>query len=80
MATLIPAVQVRNTGGCHVQEVRIDPDQPEARRTEALAEQTAKALMAAQIEGCSKTLDDTVPEGHRGLRLEFDPAMWREAP
>lgn len=72
MAQLVPAIKVRSTGGCAATTVTVDPG-----GDEALALSLAAALADVAEEECADTLDESVPEGQKGLLLTFDPAMWR---
>lgn len=77
MATLVPAIQVRSTGACDEMSIYIDPDKED---TADFAGQTRRAMLRAELEQCETPLDETVPDGFRGVTLEFDPALWRESP
>lgn len=72
MATLVPAIRVDSTGGCHAQTVVHDP----ASGAEALAVALAHAQRRAQEERCGPALDEAVPEGHHVLRLDFPASLW----
>jgi len=77
MAVLVPAIQVRSTGACHASNILLDPDKPDAVD---FARQAKRAERRKALEQCAESLDETVPDGYRAVALEFDPAMWREAP
>lgn len=77
MARLVPAVAVRSTGGCHQTTISVNPDaSPEQMQTQLMLG-AAESLARSENEGCAERLDPTVPSGHRGIRLEFPPSMWR---
>jgi hypothetical protein len=77
MASLVPAIQVRSTGACHESNVYIDPDKED---TADFAGQLRRAMLRSELEQCTETLDESIPEGFRALTLEFDPALWRDSP
>lgn len=77
MATLVPAIEVRSTGGCTNHDIYVDPKlEGEAMQAQLLAgvERTARLQ---KEENCADKLDTTVPEGMRGQVLVFPPEMWR---
>lgn len=80
MTVLLPALQVRNAGSCSKQEIEIDARLEGDALTKQLAEGLFTTQALAEAENCEETLDETVPEGYRGLALEFDPAVWRKQP
>ena len=77
MAQLVPAIEVRNTGGCSDQVIHVDPDAGSEEAQAAFQRAVVEASMQATSENCRATLDETVPEGMRAVPLAFDPAMWR---
>lgn len=74
MATLVPLVTARSTGGCFKREIFVDPDAKDAGET--LAKQLVASVAQEQQEQCAEQLDETVPDGHRAMPLVFDPGMW----
>ena len=77
MARLVPAVAVRSTGGCHQTTISVNPDASPEQVQRQLMLGAAESLARSENEGCSEKLDPTVPWGHRGIRMEFPPSMWR---
>lgn len=77
MAQLVPAIEVRNTGGCSDQVIHVDPDASSDESQAAFQRAVVEASIQAANENCRATLDETVPEGMRAVPLAFDPAMWR---
>jgi hypothetical protein len=72
MATLVPAIEVRSTGGCSENTVVLDPDStPEATQQALIT-----SVLRANGENCGETLDEAVPEGMRAMPLAYDAAMW----
>jgi hypothetical protein len=72
MATLVPAIEVRSTGGCSGNTVVLDPDStPEATQQALIT-----SVLRAKGENCGETLDEAVPEGMRAMPLAYDAAMW----
>ncbi|ODS62563.1 MAG: hypothetical protein ABS41_09435 [Arenimonas sp. SCN 70-307] len=77
MATLVPAIEVRSTGGCTSHDIYVDPKlDGEAMQAQLLAgvERTARLQ---KEENCAGELDTSVPGGMRGQLLVFPPEMWR---
>lgn len=74
MADLVPAVTVRNTGGCAEMTIHVDPESKDGAGD--LTRQLMRALTLGQGEACAPTLDESVPDGFRGTVLAIDPAMW----
>ncbi len=74
MATLVPLVTARSTGGCFKREIFVDPDAKDA--SEILAKQLVVSVAQEKQEQCAEQLDETVPDGHRAMPLVFDPQMW----
>lgn len=77
MATLVPAIEVRSTGGCSSHSIYVDPKlEDDAMQAQLLAgvERTARLQ---KEENCADKLDTTLPEGMRGQVLVFPPEMWR---
>lgn len=74
MATLVPAITARSTGGCAHDEIIVDPDAKDASQT--LVRQLVASAARDEQEQCAEQLDETVPAGHRALPLVFDPDMW----
>ena len=77
MAQLVPAIEVRNTGGCSDQVIHVDPDANSDEGQAAFQRAVIEASIQATQENCRATLDENVPEGMRAVPLAFDPAMWR---
>lgn len=77
MARLVPAVNVRSTGGCHSTTILLDPDATPAQMQQQLAVGAARSLAQSRNENCEAQLDTAVPPGHRAIALEYPPSMWR---
>lgn len=77
MATIVPLIEVRSTGGCAEQTIEIDPDLPAEDFQAQLLAKMEDTVRQAKEEGCVKTLDEAVPPGMRGQLLAFPPDMWR---
>lgn len=77
MATLVPAIEVRSTGGCAQRNVYVDTSlEGEAFQANVL-EGLEQSERQAREENCSKALDESVPEGMRGQVLVFPAEFWR---
>lgn len=77
MATLVPAIEVRSTGGCTNHDLYVDPKlDGEAMQAQLLAGAERIARLQKE-ENCAGELDATVPAGMRGQLLVFPPQMWR---
>lgn len=74
MATLVPAISTRSTGGCFSNEIRVDAD--DANAGENLAKQLVVAAARQEHEQCAASLEETIPSGHRAMPLVYGPEMW----
>ena len=77
MATLMPAVQVRSTGGCAGSTIFLDPDAGPEQMQKQLLRGVTESVAREKAENCAAELDTTVPPGHRALELAYPPEMWR---
>jgi hypothetical protein len=75
MATLVPALSTRSTGGCYRNEIIVDPDAPDMG--DVLAKKLIASSARAEQEQCAPVLDETIPEGHRALPLVYPPEAWK---
>lgn len=75
MATLVPVMATRSTGGCHHSEIVIDPDAPDV--ADVLREKLVASSARAEQEQCAPALDETIPEGHRAMPLVYPPDAWK---
>lgn len=74
MATLVPAISTRSTGGCFSNEILVDAD--DANAGENLAKQLVVAAARQEHEQCAASLEETVPAGHRAMPLVYPPGSW----
>ena len=74
MATLVPAISTRSTGGCFSNEIRVNAD--DANVSENLAKQLVVAAAREEHEQCAASLDETIPPGHRAMPLVYPPGSW----
>ena len=74
MASLVPVIATRSTGGCHQFDVTLPRDALGAEAT--VASVLATASEAKAQESCAETLDETLPDGHRAMPLVYTPEMW----
>ncbi len=77
MAALVPAIRVASTGGCHGSTVLVDPDAAPAEGVSQLLGGLLASQARAEAENCTATLDDAVPEGFHGIRLDYPAHFWR---
>lgn len=77
MATLVPAIEVRSTGGCANRDIYLDTKLDADAMQAQLIKEVARIARETEEENCSPELDETVPEGMRGQLLVFPPEMWR---
>lgn len=74
MATLVPAVTTRSTGGCFQHEIVVDANSADA--SEDLAKKLVISAAREEQEQCAEALDESVPAGHRAMPLVYSPEMW----
>ena len=74
MASLVPLLSTRSTGGCSRSEILLG-DEDFTSET-ALAGKLAAASELKSEEACTDALDETVPAGSRAMPLVYTPAMW----
>lgn len=77
MATIVPLIEVRSTGGCANRTIEIDPDLEGGEFQAQLLAKMEDVLRQSAEEGCDTTLDESVPPGMRGQLLVFPAGMWR---
>lgn len=77
MATLVPVIEVRSTGGCSARTIGIDATLEGEALQAQLMERLLENQRQAEQENCAPTLDETVPAGRRGQVLVFPPELWR---
>lgn len=77
MALIVPAVQVRSTGGCVNREINVNPDAGNDELQRQLLRGLVESNTRAENEKCAAELDLAVPEGHRSQLLEYPASMWR---
>lgn len=76
VATVVPAIEVRSTGGCSHREIGIDASLEGEALQAQLMNRLLESQRQAEEENCQPTLDETVPAGRRGQLLVFPPEMW----
>ena len=75
IASILPAVEIRNAGGCADSEVVMDPDLDVEAGAIVLAAKMSYVQVRMRRNACSKALDETVPEGREGVVLDV-ASLW----
>ncbi|GGA87187.1 hypothetical protein GCM10011521_27020 [Arenimonas soli] len=76
MTRIVPAVQVRNTGGCDQTSITIDSQAGEEQQQEQLMRGIIESARRNEDEKCKPVLDKSVPAGHRAIELVYPASMW----
>lgn len=76
MTKIVPAVQVRNTGGCGQTTITVDSGAGEQQQQEQLMRGIIESARRSEDESCAPALDRTVPPGHRAIELVYPPSIW----
>ena len=78
MAAIVPAIEVRSTGGCSARTIDVDATLEGEALQAQLMNRLLESQRQAEEENCLPTLDETVPAGRRGQLLVFPPSLWQD--